>query len=88
MGSTIRHGDTITVAPICAADTKLGDIVLADVTQRFVAHRVVTITPDRLVLRGDAATAEPQTVCPRDVRARVVKVEQRSFLRRLLKRQA
>jgi fructose-1,6-bisphosphatase/inositol monophosphatase family enzyme len=80
MHPTIADGETVILAAIQPIDLRAGDVVVARVGSRLVAHRIVSVTPEapapvRVVLRGDAAASCDPPVRPEDVLARVVAVD-------------
>ncbi len=52
MWPLIQHGDRIVVQP--PAPLQLGDLVLIDLHDRLVLHRVIAITPTHITTKGDA----------------------------------
>ena len=80
MGSAVRDGERVTVAPVDARDVDVGDIVLCQTWRGPLAHRVQRIENAaagavRFVLRGDASFEDDQPVAPAQLRGRVVSVE-------------
>ncbi len=80
MAPTIADGETITVRPLAADDQpECGEVVLAQVDGRLIAHRIVEIrsaaddTRDAtwFVLRGDAQGQVTDIVPRRDILGRV-----------------
>lgn len=49
----LRKGDWIYVEPIDVKKLKIGDIILFHIQQRFVVHRIVKISNEYLVTKGD-----------------------------------
>ncbi len=55
MHPTIKDGEMITVQPLPISDIKAGDVVLYRNQTGVIAHRVVRVERDQLILRGDAS---------------------------------
>ena len=80
MGSAVRDGERVTVAPVDARDVDIGDIVFCQTWRGPLAHRVqrveqVVAGAVRFVLRGDASLEDDRPVPGRQLRGRVVSVE-------------
>ena len=80
MGSAVRDGEHVTVAPAAARDVQIGDIVLCETWRGPLAHRVQRIERAalgavRFVLRGDASLEDDSPVVAAQVRGRLVSVE-------------
>lgn len=80
MGSTIRPGDLLVVAPVGGARFRRGEILLYEGRWGPIAHRLVGIRRGPgggsvLIFRGDGVTAGPEAVAPSRVLGRVVAVE-------------
>jgi hypothetical protein len=80
MGSAVRDGEHVTVAPVDARDIDVGDIVLCQTWRGPLAHRVQWIEraaagAARFVLRGDASFEDDRPVAAGQLRGRVVSVE-------------
>ena len=80
MGSAVRDGERVTVAPVDARELDVGDIVLCQTWRGPLAHRVQRIETAaagavRFVLRGDASFEDDQPVATAQLRGRVVSVE-------------
>ncbi|MFQ3581946.1 MAG: S24/S26 family peptidase [Chloracidobacterium sp.] len=76
MAPTIADGDVIRVEPLAMdAPVSVGDVVLALVNNRLIAHRVIGITGGgvtaQLTLRGDAQASVADCVARRDVLGRL-----------------
>jgi len=52
----IKHGDTVIIQP--AVSLKIGDVVLARNQQRLILHRIIRITGDGVITRGDACLCD------------------------------
>lgn len=52
----IRHGDTVIVQPAISLET--GNVVLAKNQQRLILHRIIKITADGVITRGDACLCD------------------------------
>jgi len=60
--------DCAIIAPIAAADVRVGDVILAEVAPRhYVLHRVATRQGDQLVLRGDGNVRGTEACTVNDV---------------------
>jgi signal peptidase I len=57
-GSSMRplfaDGDFLLVRPASAADVRPGDAVIVDLGGQLMCHRLVYVTDDRVVTRGDS----------------------------------
>ncbi len=76
MAPTIADGETITVRPLAADDQpECGEVVLAEVAGRLIAHRIVEIRSAAgdtwFVLRGDAQGQVTDVVPRRAILGRV-----------------
>lgn len=88
MYPTIRHGETVDVAAVDAADIRRGDVLLCRMGSGFVAHRVMQFTRTAkavsvLVLRGDAAFARDRPIASADVLGTVIATTRDGRRRRL-----
>lgn len=78
MHPTVRDGDLVTVAPFGARGPRRGEVVFyADAEGRFVAHRVVSVSNETVVTRGDALAADDPRVAREALLGRVVAVAPR-----------
>ena len=80
MGSAVRDGERVTVAPVDARDVDVGDIVFCQTWRGPLAHRVQRIEQAaagavRFALRGDASFEDDRPVAASQLRGRVVSVE-------------
>jgi hypothetical protein len=75
----IRDGDVVTVAPIGAAEPRLGEVLAVELAQgpRLVIHRVVRREVGGWLMRGDNATAPDGVVLREQVLGRVVRVRRK-----------
>lgn len=48
-----RSGSTITLRPVCEADIRKYNVVMADAGHAFVVHRIVEVMEDCITLFGD-----------------------------------
>lgn len=48
-----RSGSTITLRPVCKADIRKYNVVMADAGHAFVVHRIVEVREDCITLFGD-----------------------------------
>ena len=53
MYPSIRSGDTLELEPADPADLRIGDVVLVRAQRGLTAHRIVAITPESVITRGD-----------------------------------
>ena len=71
----LRSEDLVTLAPLDRGPA-LGDVVaFRRPDGRMVLHRVVSVEPQRILVRGDAARVVDGWITPDQVTARVVAVE-------------
>jgi hypothetical protein len=80
MGSAVRDGERVTVAPVDARDVDVGDIVFCQTWRGPLAHRVQRIEQAaagavRFALRGDASFEDDRPVAASQLRGRVISVE-------------
>jgi hypothetical protein len=80
MGSALRDGERVTVAPVDARDVDVGDIVFCQTWRGPLAHRVQRIEQAaagavRFALRGDASFEDDRPVAASQLRGRVISVE-------------
>ena len=76
MHPTIRSGDAVEIAPCDVSDLRRGDIVLASLARGLTLHRVVRISPQGIVMRGDNALREDPPFSPAELLGRVVNCEE------------
>ncbi len=92
MGSTIRDGETITVAPAVPSQIRRGDIVAYRRGYHIVAHRVVRVERHNespaFLMRGDAAMSCDPPVTREQILGKVVSVERRGRQRKVSSRPA
>ena len=62
MWPLIQHGDRITVEP--PLPPQLGDLVLVDLQDRLVLHRVIAITHTHITTKGDAVPHADPPIAP------------------------
>ena len=80
MHPTIRHGDLITVEPVEPSSLKRGEIILCQLQNGFIAHRIVNIEEENgcgltFILRGDASTTCDAPVKSAQVLGKVICLE-------------
>lgn len=80
MGSAVRDGEHVTVAPVDARDIDVGDVVFCQTWRGPLAHRVqrierAAVGAARFVLRGDASFEDDRPIAAGQLRGRVVSVE-------------
>lgn len=80
MTPTIVDGDSILICP----NTKLqvGDIVLMRFDHGYIAHRLVKISGEMVITKGDFMTSEDPPAGIEDVMGNVVLIKRGSYLRR------
>ena len=92
MYPTIRDGEAITIAAICADDIVRGDVLLCRHETRMVAHRVIGVAtrgPDRVFeLRGDSKASSDVPVNANAVIGRITGVRRNGRLVHLCGRAA
>ena len=71
MWPVIRSGSEVEIVPCDGDDVVLGDVVLVRSVNGLVLHRVVSLLPSRLILRGDALTRRDQPVSRASVLGRM-----------------
>jgi phage repressor protein C with HTH and peptisase S24 domain len=76
MEPAFLDGDLVTIAPLASGRVRGGDVVLARIGERLVAHRVVSVEGARALLRGDASP-RIDTVALESLLGRVVEVRRR-----------
>jgi phage repressor protein C with HTH and peptisase S24 domain len=74
MVPSFRDGDLLAIAPL--STVRRGDVVLARIGGRLVAHRVISVEGARALLRGDASP-RIDTVPVEQLLGRVVDVRRR-----------
>lgn len=72
MWPALRSGDAVRCEPVAVA--AVGEIVVAKLPHAVVAHRVVSWSANRVVLRGDAAAVDDVAIQPDLVLGRVTAV--------------
>jgi phage repressor protein C with HTH and peptisase S24 domain len=55
MHPTIRNGEAVEIAPCVISEVRRDDIVLASIERGLTLHRVVHVSADGIVMRGDNA---------------------------------
>jgi hypothetical protein len=75
MYPTIRGGDMVEIAPFEPASLRPGDIVLATTRRGLTLHRIVRISADGIVIRGDNALFSDAPVAPEEILGRMVERE-------------
>jgi signal peptidase I len=58
MYPAIRDGELVDIVPCDASSLRRGDIVLAAMRRGLTLHRIVRISPDGIITRGDNATCD------------------------------
>jgi signal peptidase len=72
MTPAIRAGDAILARPV-SHRPRVGDVVVYEAQGQVVTHRVVEVTPEGVVTKGDAnEAADPWVVMPSQIRGRMV----------------
>jgi hypothetical protein len=86
MSPFIRDGDLITVSPLAGAPLAVGDVVafINPPADKLTVHRIVTIKPDGLLIRGDNQAALGDGLIPvPNILGRVTLVERGGKIIRL-----
>lgn len=73
MFPTIRNADAVLLAPLQRA-VRRGDIVLVPLGPGLMLHRVVTVTSEKIITRGDARLTNDRPRATADVIARALAV--------------
>jgi hypothetical protein len=76
MHPTIRNGDAVEIAPCKIFEVRRGDIVLASIERGLTLHRVVRISAEGIVMRGDNAWRPDPPFGPAELLGRVVNCEE------------
>jgi Peptidase S24-like len=76
MYPAIRNGDAVEIAPCELSDIRRGDIVLASIARGLTLHRVVRISPEGVVMRGDNAWRADPPFGSEELLGRVVNCEE------------
>lgn len=71
MWPLLRRGDQLTVVP-CNGAPALGSVAVAVIGRAMVAHRVIHVAPDVVMLQGDAALEPDAPLRPVAVLGQVV----------------
>jgi signal peptidase I len=75
MHPTIRSGEHLHVAAVVARSLRVGDVVLARAPRGLTAHRVVRLTRESIITRGDNALRRDGALRPSDILGRITHVE-------------
>lgn len=78
MYPTIRSGDCLHLAQ--SSQLSAGDVVLVRAKRGLTAHRIVAITEDGFLIRGDNALTNDPVVLHEDVIGRVTAIERNGVL--------
>jgi len=71
----IRSGEHMHVSPLGGAPLRIGDVVLARSGGRLLAHRIVRMSAQSVITRGDNAHRTDPSLSPGDILGRVTHVE-------------
>lgn len=66
MWPLVKDGDLVVVSPIAGA-LVIGDVVLVALDGRLVLHRVIALTPEGCVTKGDATASRDAPVIDDDI---------------------
>ena len=75
MHPTIRSGEHLHVANVDVRSLRIGDVVLARASRGLTAHRVVRMTRETIITRGDNALRRDAVLRPSDILGRITHVE-------------
>ena len=76
MYPTIRSGDAVEISPCEVSDLRRGDIVLASIPRGLTLHRVIRISPQGIVMRGDNSVRADPPFGASNLLGRAVKCEE------------
>jgi phage repressor protein C with HTH and peptisase S24 domain len=76
MHPAIRGGEYVQVVPCAVTDLRRGEVILASTGRGLTAHRIVRISREGIVTRGDNSLRADPPVERAKVLGRVVQVEQ------------
>ena len=76
MHPVIRSGEYVKVLPCSSSKLRRGDVILAATGRGLTAHRIVRISGQRIITRGDNSLRVDPPVDVDDVLGKVVEVEQ------------
>jgi signal peptidase I len=71
----IRSGEHLHVSPVGGRSLRIGDIVLARSGGRLLAHRIVRMSAQSIITRGDNAYRPDPSFSPSDILGRVTHLE-------------
>lgn len=80
MWPTLKGGDRARLEPVRLSVPERGEVVVARIRGAFVAHRVLSVDGDRLLLGGDNCVTPDPWVPMSDLLGRVVEVEREGRL--------
>lgn len=72
MSGTIEIGDAIIVK--LQTDTQTGDIVVFEQDGNLVTHRIIKITENNVITKGDANNAEDEPISRNNIVGKVIKI--------------
>jgi signal peptidase I len=78
MAPTLLPGDEIIVEPASIDDLRAGDLILFRWREQLICHRLVDVSGDAVVTRGDAASAGGERTDRDQVLGKVVKIRKRA----------
>ena len=83
----LRKGDLLTVEPVPMETIKRGDIVVFEIGEKWIAHRVIRVSRVKnrieLSLRGDSCVAYDPVVNEENYIGAVIKFQRRNSIRNL-----
>ena len=71
----IRSGEHLHVSPVTRRSLRVGDIVLARSGGRLLAHRIVRISAQSIITRGDNIFRPDAALSPSDILGHVTHIE-------------
>ena len=72
MHPAIRDGEMIDIVPCDASSLRRGDIVLAAMTRGMTLHRIVRITSEGIITRGDNATDDDGIIASANILGKAI----------------
>jgi signal peptidase I len=75
MHPTIRSGEHLHVTTAEARSLRVGDVVLARAARGLTAHRIVRLSPETIITRGDNALTRDAALRHSDILGRITHVE-------------
>ncbi|MEA2162303.1 MAG: hypothetical protein QOK37_430 [Thermoanaerobaculia bacterium] len=72
MHPAIRDGELVDIVPCDVSTLRRGDIVLAAMTRGLTLHRIVRISPDSIITRGDNASGDDGSITSASILGRAM----------------